>query len=752
MRSSLDLIGKQFHIIRYILIATVLCFLNPVLGLEAQSVKNQIISIETVNTEIIISVRDKRAYFEYYGKRFHGEEVMLNINHITETRGAENNIILLSQLYPSNGFGNVGESAIKVTHADGNLTTDLLFHSYEKNKISDNLISHEIVLKDGFYNFYVKLKFDAYQAEDVITQSAEIWHTESAELPLSQFYSSFLEFTNDDYFLTYFYGSWSKEMVPQTEKLTRGIKSLETKRGVRTTQTINPYVILSKNKEAEEFTGECFGLSLAWSGNFKLLFEVDDKKTLNVLGGINPHDSEIMLKANEPFKTPEAVWTYSATGKNTLSQNLHKWVRKNALRDGYTPRPIMINNWSGTGMQFDEKLITDMIDDAADMKLEMFVLDDGWFGNEYPRNNAKAGLGDWQVNKKKLPKGLSYLAKYAEKSNLDFGIWVEPEMVNPNSNLAKNHPDWIVTNKHREPILWRNQLLLDLTNPEVVDFVFDVVDNVLTENPKIKYVKWDANRHVENFGSNYLSKANQSHFFTSYVHNLYGIYEKLEKKYPNIIFQVCSSGGGRVDYGSLKYHHEFWPSDNIDPLERIRINWGFSYFYPSIAIASHVSSSPNHQTGRKTPIKFRYDVSMAERLGLELVPSNMTQEERAFSKQAIQVYKNIRDIVQLGTLYRLNTPYDDDGFSSISYVNETKKKAVLFAYSTEHHLRNEYKTIKLAGLDAKKNYKITEVNQGKSSFYGDSGKVFSGDYLMKFGVLPSVTKVYDSCVLLLEEQ
>ena len=713
--------------------------------------KDQIISITTHNTSLIVSIRNSRPFFEYYGAKFSNEQDLLNRNLITEKRGAENDIVLLSQLYPSNAFGNMGESAIKTTHADGNLTTDLVFLSYKKNIVKDNVVSHEITLKDDYYEFYVKLKFDAYQTADVITQSAEIWHNEATDLPLSQFYSSFVEFTNDNYFLTYFYGSWSKEMMPRTELLSRGIKSIETKRGVRTTQTINPYVILSKDRNGDEFSGECFGLSLAWSGNFKLLFEVDDKKTLSVLAGINPHDATVKLKPKERFKTPEAVWTYSATGKNTLSQNLHKWVRKNALRDGDKTRPIMINNWSGTGMKFDEKLITNMMDDAADMKLEMFVLDDGWFGNEYPRNTSEAGLGDWQVNTKKLPRGLSHLTEYAEKSNLDFGIWVEPEMVNPNSNLAKEHPEWIVTNKNREPILWRNQLLLDLTNPEVESFVFNVVDNILLENPKIKYVKWDANRHVENFGSNHLSAAHQSHFFTTYVQNLYAIYEKLEKKYPNIIFQVCSSGGGRVDYGSLKYHHEFWPSDNIDPLERIRINWGFSYFYPPMAIASHVSSSPNHQTGRKTPIKFRYDVSMAQRLGLELVPSNMTTEEKAFSKQAIQVYKDIRDLVQLGILYRLNTPYDKDGFSSISYVSDNKKNAVLFAYSTDHHLRNEYKTIKFKGLDAKSIYRVTEINQGKLSFYNDSGKSFTGDYLMNFGVLPSITKVYDSCILKIEQ-
>jgi alpha-galactosidase len=389
-----------------------------------------------------------------------------------------------------------------------------------------------------------------------------------------------------------------------------------------------------------------------------------------------------------------------------------------------------------------------MISDAASLGVEIFVLDDGWFGNKYPRNNDKAGLGDWQVNTSKLPKGIGHLVDYAAKENIKFGIWVEPEMVNPKSELAEQHPDWIVSRPHREPILMRQQLLLDLSNPDVQEFVFKTVDDILTENPEIAYVKWDANRHVQNWGSSWLPADQQSHFVIDYTRGLYSVYERLNTKHPDVIFQVCSSGGGRVDYGSLPFHHEFWTSDNTDAWSRIYQQWNTSQFYPAIAMASHVSANPNHQTKHVTPLKARFDVSMTGRLGMELQPADMTPEELKYSKKAIKTYKRIRHIVHQGDLYRINSPYRGNR-AALMYVTPAKDQAIVFGYVTRFHSRNDYMTVKLKGLKPDKSYKVTEINKEdpQKKLFTGSGKTFSGDYLMKRGVQLKIRLLHESAML-----
>ncbi|MDR3296929.1 MAG: alpha-galactosidase [Prevotellaceae bacterium] len=657
------------------------------------------------------------------------------------------------QLFPAYGGKLYRSTALRLTHDDGVLTTELVYAGSETKAVDSNRTQTVLHLKDNLYPVAVDLHFTAYKAENVICQHVSISHQEKGAVKIANIASSYLSLHADAYYLTHFYGSWGAEMRVKEEPLTQGIKTVESKEGVRTTRFQNPSFLLSLNRRADEDYGEVYGGALAWSGSYKLTFEVDELGLLSVLGGINDFAAEYTLAPNQPFNTPQMALTYSAQGKGQASRSFHDWSRKYALAHGDKLNPVLLNSWEGAYFSFDEPTLTGMMDKAADFGIEMFVLDDGWFGNKYPRNSDKAGLGDWQVNRKKLPQGLDFLANYALSKGIRFGVWIEPEMVNPKSELAEKHPGWIVQSGKREIPQMRNQWLLDLTNPAVQDFVFNVFDSVLASSPHISYIKWDANRHVESVGSTYLPADRQTHFWYDYTQGLYSVYERVRAKYPDVEIQLCASGGGRLDYGALQYHDEFWASDNTNAIDRVFIQYGANHIYPAQATASHVSATPNHQTGSLLPLKFRFDVAMSGRLGMELQPKDIAGQDSVFAKSAIAAYKQIRPLVQLGDLYRIQSPYDESGYASLMYVAKDKKQAVFFAYSMVYHVRSSVMETKLKGLDPSKRYRITELNMAapRSVFYGE-GKTFSGDYLMKAGISLRIGKPNESVVLMLSSE
>jgi alpha-galactosidase len=696
----------------------------------------QVIHVSTQNSSLVYQVDKNKVFQFHYGKK------------LQSIRGLDKMSPFFNEAYPSFGNGSSDEVAVIATHADGTLATDLIYQSYEQTS-NGNIQNTTIHLKDEKLPFFVDLHFKAYQNEDVIEQWSTISHKERTEVRLEQFASAALGFKAESYYLSHLSGSWAREMHLSEERLTNGVKNIETKRGVRTTEYENPSFILSLNQEAEENSGEVYFGSLAWMGNFRLSFQIDDQERCQLVGGINPFASDYLLSPKEVFETPRMVLTYSSEGKNRASINLARWARKYNLRDGDQERPVVLNSWEGAYFKFDANVLKSMMDGAAEMGVEVFVLDDGWFGNKYPRNNDKAGLGDWQINKVKLPNGIDDLIDHAENLGMKFGIWVEPEMVNPKSELAENHPEWIIQRMNeREAILARNQLLLDLSNPEVQDFTFSVIDNVLTKYPRIKYIKWDANRHLQNFGSTYLENDKQSHLWIDYSRGLESVFKRLYEKYPDVIFQACSSGGGRVDYASMKYTHEFWASDDTDPYERIFIQWGTNHFFPPIAMGAHITKSPNHQTGRETSLKFRADVAFGGRLGIELSPDDLEPEDLKFTKEAIKLYKEIRPIIQFGDLYRLQSPYDNDGYASINYVSSNKDEAVLMVYSHDFHRRYERNFVRMQGLDQSATYKITEVNRdnNKQAHIDFNEQIVSGDILMYRGIKVDLKKPMESAV------
>ena len=386
---------------------------------------------------------------------------------------------------------------------------------------------------------------------------------------------------------------------------------------------------------------------------------------------------------------------------------------------------------------------------------ELFVMDDGWFGNKYPRNGGNSSLGDWEVCREKLPEGIEGLLASARKHGIKFGIWIEPEMANTKSELFEKHPDWILKIDNRPLSTGRGgtQVVLDLTNPKVQDFVFGVVDNLMTKHPEIAYMKWDDNCSLLDYGSSYLPKNKQSHLYIEYNRCLVKVLERIRNKYPSLVIQLCAGGGGRVNYGLLPYFDEFWTSDDTDALQRIYMQWGVSSFFPAVAMASHVSADKNHQTGRRIPLKFRFDVAMSGRLGMEIQPKDMSDADKAFAKRAIEAYKDIRPVVQLGDLYRLMSPYENKGVASLMYVTPEKNRAVFYAYKISHFINMIVPNVQMNGLDPAKNYRITDLTPAdKGKPCGINGKVISGRLLMQEGiVLKSLLKgEYSSLALELQ--
>lgn len=662
--------------------------------------------------------------------------------------------------YPEYGLNCPVETALAVKHADGNMSLQLQVVKVTTQK-QENAMTTVVELKDKVYPFYVNVCYKAYQDADVIETWTEISHQEKKPVVLNEFASAYLPIRRGDVWVSHLHGSWANEGQLVQEPLTPGMKVIKNKDGVRNSHTDHAEVMFSLDGRPQENAGHVIGAALCYSGNFKLRIDTRDDEYHHFFAGINEDNSAYTLKKDELFRTPELALTYSSEGLSGSSRNFHRWARLHKLAHGTTPRKILLNSWEGVYFDINQEGMDGMMADIASMGGELFVMDDGWFGDKYPRKSDNSSLGDWVVDKRKLPNGIDGLLADAKKHGIKFGIWIEPEMANTTSELYEQHPDWVVKAPERDVVLGRGgtQVVLDLANPEVQGFVFGVVDNLMTSYPEIDYIKWDANMSIQNHGSQYLSKDNQSHMYIEFHRGFEKICQRIRNKYPDLTIQACASGGGRANYGVLPYFDEFWVSDNTDALQRVYMQWGTSYFFPAIAMASHISAAPNHQTFRTIPLKYRIDVAMSGRLGMEIQPKNMTEEEKTLCKTAIAEYKNIRPIVQLGDIYRLVSPYDKQGVASLMYVTPEKDKSVFYWWKTEHFVNQHLPRVKMAGLCPDKQYKIHELNRIDNVPLSFEGKTFSGAYLMANGLeIPYNHKVdyhkqndYSSRVLYLEE-
>lgn len=644
-------------------------------------------------------------------------------------------LVLNANSYPAFGLQTVGEKAIAITQPDGNMSLDLAVDAVTQYTSKDGEIT-EVLLKDKIYPVWVKQYYKAYKGTDVITTWVEIINNGKKPVTLYQFASAYLPMFRGDNWLTHFHGSWGAEHTMDEEKLTNGQKVIANKDGLANTETDNPSFMLSLDGRPQEESGKVFGGVLVWSGNYKLKLDVRNT-ALNIIAGMNEESSQYILEPKETFVTPEFAMTYSTNGKGGVSRAFHHWARQYKMNQGDKPHDILLNSWEGVYFKVNQKGMDEMMEAFSAMGGELFVMDDGWFGNKYPRNAGNSSLGDWEVCKEKLPEGIEGLLASAKKHQIKFGIWIEPEMANTKSELFEKHPDWImkIDNRPLSTGRGKTQVVLDLTNPKVQDFVFGVIDNLMTKHPEIAYMKWDDNSSLMDYGSFYLPKNKQSHLYIEYHRGLMKALDRIRAKYPKLVIQLCAGGGARVNYGLLPYFDEFWTSDDTDALQRIYMQWGVSNFYPAIAMASHVSADKNHQTGRRIPLKFRFDVAMSGRLGMEIQPKDMSDVDKTFAQRAIAAYKEIRPTVQFGDLYRLVSPYDDKGVSSLMYVTSEKDKAVFYAYKISHFINMVIPVVRMNGLDPSKNYRLvdlTPVDKEKPCVL--NGKVISGKLLMEEGI------------------
>ena len=637
--------------------------------------------------------------------------------------------------YPAYGFHCAGEASIGVTHADGNMSTVLKVDTVSQSQENGAQITR-IRLKDTVYPFYVTVCYKAYQDVDMIETWTEIENLGKKAVTLTRFDSGHLPVRVGDVWISHLHGTWAAEGRLTQEPLERGMMVIKNKDGARNAHTDHSEVMFSLDGKPQENAGRVIGAALCYSGNYELRIDTRDTDYHEFFAGINPDNSAYILESKEVFKTPELAFTYSGEGLSGASRNFHRWGRKYKLAHGDKERKILLNSWEGVYFNINEPGMDQMMADIAYMGGELFVMDDGWFGEKYPRLTDNSSLGDWKVDRNKLPNGISWLVEQADKHGIRFGIWIEPEMTNSVSELYEEHPEWIIKAPEREPVLGRGgtQLVLDLGNPEVQDFVFKIVDDLMTENPKIDYIKWDANMPISNHGSQYLPKNKQSHLYIEYHRGFAKVCDRIRAKYPDVTIQACASGGGRANWGVLPWFDEFWVSDNTDALQRIHMQWGTSYFFPAIAMASHISATPNHTVFRTTSLKYRIDVAMSGRLGMEIQPRNMTQEERDLCRKAIAEYKEIRPVVQFGDIYRLVSPYDGHNMASLMYVAPEKDQAVFYWWKTETFYDDHLPRVKMAGLDPDKMYKVTELNRIDNVPLKYEGMSFSGKFLMENGL------------------
>lgn len=613
-------------------------------------------------------------------------------------------------------FGRVDtcEPMLLLERVDGGLVSRFTYLSHRKYKGAPKLDGMpcartggetlEITLQDAFSQTQVVLNYTVWDDLGVLVKNCEVVNCGKDVLNVKRAYSFCCDFTDKQFNVMRLWGDWGKERSPEISPLAHGITKLQAIRGVSSHQ-MNPFVgLLSKN--CTEYDGECFGYQLIYSGSFALTVEQSSKGLVRVMGGINDIDFSWKLGSGERFVTPQVAIAYSGEGLNALSLNYADFIRQQIVspRYVYNHRPLLVNNWEATYFDFDNDKLFPIIDEAAKLGLDTFVLDDGWFGL---RNDATSGLGDWYVNKDKLKGGLTTVINRCKSKGLKFGLWFEPEMVSENSDLYRAHPDWAITKQGYEPARMRNQLVLDFTRAEVVDYVYSLIADVLKAND-ISYVKWDMNRYLSECYSASLPADRQGEFFHRYVLGVYNLAHRLTEAFPNVFFEGCASGGGRFDAGMMYYFPQIWTSDDTDAYERAKIQWGTSICYPLSVMSCHVSACPNHQTQRMTPLSTRGAVASLGATGYELDLSKMTDEEKAEVKKQVAHYKQIQDFVLQGDLYRLSSPFDSP-FFAVMVVSKDKEQAYVVVERGLTLTRDVNRIIYLYGLDDDKTYCVEEL-------------------------------------------
>lgn len=661
--------------------------------------QNLLFHLQTDHTSYIFQVMENGELGQvYYGKRVHSKSSYDNLT----TREWHNAAVALSlqqndfqlqtlkQEYASLGKGDFRYPAYQVTQANGSRITEFKYENYQlvdgKQRLvglpstfdddNDDAQTLTISLRDKLLGLVLHLNYTIFPHQDVIIRSAEFQNQGNEKLTLNSAASAQLDLPDADYDFIQFSGAWSRERHMIRTHLRSGVQSISSLRGTSSHQQ-NPFMMLAR-PNTDDASGSVFGFNLVYSGNFADQIQVDQYDTSRVIVGINPEEFAWNLKPGDKFQTPEAVLSYTDAGMNQLSQQMGEFYQNHLVnqRFAHEERPTLINNWEATFMDFDEDKLLDFAKTAKKLGLEMFVLDDGWFGH---RNADNSSLGDWFVNKPKFPSGFDKFANQIHELGLKFGLWFEPEMISIDSELYKKHPDWLINAPGRHASPERRQFVLDMTRPEVVDYLFDAMNKII-DMTKLDYIKWDMNRNITETYSSKLSADDQLEMSHRYILGVYQLYDRLVKAYPDVLFESCSSGGGRFDLGMMYYAPQAWTSDDTDAVERMLIQFGTSYGYPQMMMGAHVSAVPNDQVGRITSLKTRANVAYFGDFGYELDITKMSPEEQQQVKEQTAFYKEHRKLFQFGKFYRIENPFENCNVMSWEVVSDDKQHAIAARY------------------------------------------------------------------------
>lgn len=723
--------------------------------------KNKIFYLSTPNTSYIIGIMAYGAPVHiHYGKKIsHIKELDSRIFEIEgysfspqvdiDTYG-KFTLDMIPHEYPSQGDGDYRNPALNILYPDGSAITRLKYLSHKiyngKPKLNglpavytetDNEAQTlELVLYDDVTNVKVILKYTAFSEIDAITRSAEIINCSEDTITILNAQSTCVDMENDDYEFIHLHGSWARERHIKKIPLNFGNVSIDSKRGV-SSHNENPFFALAQ-KNSTETTGEVYGFNLIYSGNFIAAADMNYRNLVRAYIGINPFNFRYTIESGESFQTPEAVMVYSDKGIGKMSRTFHELYRTRLCRGKYrdVPRPILLNLWEATGVNVNEEIVLKSAEEAKKAGIETVVLDDGWFGK---RNNVKSSLGDWYPDKDKFPDGIEGVSKKLTDMGMKFGIWIEPEMISPDSELYRAHPDWCIHTPERYRSRARSQLVLDITRKEIRDHIYETIADILRKSD-ISYVKWDMNRSLSEVYSAALPPERQGEVSHRYVLALYELMERFTEEFPDILFEGCSAGGARFDGGILYYMPQIWVSDNTDAVERMYIQHGTSIVYPASCMGAHVSVCPNHQVRRITPFGTRTNIAMAGRFGYELDINNLTDEEKAAVMEDIKRYKYIEHTVHHGDMYRLLSPFESD-YTAWQFTERDKSRVVVITGNTRAVAQTFSKRVKLIGLEAGAEYK--EIL---------SGKTYSADSLMNMGLLIRQDTDFNSDMFIFEIQ
>lgn len=714
-------------------------------------IDKKLITLSTKNTSYQMKVDELGYLFHtWYGKKISdNDDMSYRISSIDrgfsgnpyETTDRTYSLDVYPQEYSTFGNGDYRADCIQAVHPDGTNVLDLKYESCEviNGKYTlkglpaffwneDEGESLQINLLDKKSGVRVELLYGVLKDYDLITRSVRVVNASEKTVRIKKALSACLDFVDGDFDLIHFHGKHAMEREFEKSPLLHGKMVLESKRGTSSHQQ-NPFAILTK-KDTTETAGECIGMALVYSGSFIIEAEVDQVNQTRVVMGVHPEQFEYILKAGEELTLPEAVFTYSDTGFEKMTHSFHDGVRRHLQRGEWVHkhRPILINNWEATYFDFDGYKIFDIANKAKGLGIEMLVMDDGWFGQRY---DDTKGLGDWFVNEEKMGQSLKELSDRINAIDMKLGIWFEPEMINEDTELYRAHPDFMIRVPGRPGVKGREQFVLDFTREDVRDYIQKMMEEVLG-NANIEYVKWDMNRSISAVYSTKLNPENMGEFHYRYVLGLYDLLDKLTKKFPHIMFEGCSGGGGRYDLGMLYYHPQIWLSDDTDPIERLKIQYGSSFAYPIGSAGAHVSASPNHQTMRKTPFNTRATVAMAGSFGYELDLNKVSNEEQEMVKTQVEEYLKYDEVVHEGDYFRLTSPYDRSRVCAWEVLTKDKAFGLLsiVVQNLEANESNIY--VYLRGLE-------------ENSLYEIAGEVKRGGVWMSGGLLvPRIKEEYES--------